>query len=183
MWRLIGSSLLTRGKPRPAGTRSPGSRLIPAYAGKTKWHIRPHDFDKAHPCLRGENDRQDARHDGRVGSSLLTRGKRSPAHATGTSRGLIPAYAGKTRVVGEDGDEIGAHPCLRGENGQYDPNKGIEDGSSLLTRGKPGAVGGFLGGGRLIPAYAGKTRPEFVDYIAREAHPCLRGENPVSALI
>ena len=177
MWRLIGSSLLTRGKPRPAGTRSPGSRLIPAYAGKTKWHIRPHDFDKAHPCLRGENFSAPPSVTATSGSSLLTRGKRLAVRRTaGTSR-LIPAYAGKTDCADPLAATVAAHPCLRGENRYFRGSRVSILGSSLLTRGKPAHRRRQAARPRLIPAYAGKTNPALPECSSASAHPCLRGEN------
>ena len=50
-------------------------------------------------------------------------------------------------------------------------------GSSPLTRGKRGLVGGHAGGGGLIPAHAGKTRCRRWCRSCRWAHPRSRGEN------
>ena len=73
----LGSSPLTRGKPRHTlGTRIPRG-LIPAHAGKT-------DRTPAHRCRDH-------------GSSPLTRGKREHEERRTAKRGLIPAHAGKTR--------------------------------------------------------------------------------------
>ena len=51
-------------------------------------------------------------------------------------------------------------------------------GSSPLTRGKPGDLVTARGGGRLIPAHAGKTRPGTPTTQSQPAHPRSRGENP-----
>ncbi len=92
-----------------------------------------------------------------VGSSLLTRGKRTHAERHQCGRRLIPAYAGKTVVSPTGAGARAAHPCLRGENVIMAVIRGVIDGSSLLTRGKLADVLGFVARLRLIPAYAGKT--------------------------
>ena len=70
---------------------------------------------------------------------------------------LIPAHAGKTFLVVRGGDTAPAHPRSRGENcAQLSPMT-LSQGSSPLTRGKLGKGLGYQGGGRLIPAHAGKT--------------------------
>ena len=70
---------------------------------------------------------------------------------------LIPAHAGKTRVVVLRAGQVG--------------------GSSPLTRGKrcPGQTG--LHPGRLIPAHAGKTKHVTAPVPPHPAHPRSRGEN------
>ena len=55
-------------------------------------------------------------------------------------------------------------------------------GSSPLTRGKPRLLEILLHGTRLIPAHAGKTRPEHPRTARTGAHPRSRGENSASAL-
>ena len=90
---------------------------------------------------------------------------------------LIPAHAGKTWM--SEGREAmrPAHPRSRGENVKVTLRANVADGSSPLTRGKQ-AVGPLgPGGGRLIPAHAGKTI--YVDWatLSQAAHPRSRGEN------
>ena len=51
------------------------------------------------------------------------------------------------------------------------------NGSSPLTRGKPGSKRRYGMSVGLIPAHAGKTRPTESTSNAREAHPRSRGEN------
>ena len=91
--------------------------------------------------------------------------------------GLIPAHAGKTRVVPNVVCETGAHPRSRGENlARLDSGIG-ELGSSPLTRGKrawqciPSPQPG------LIPAHAGKTLLRSYPARTTAAHPRSRGEN------
>ena len=54
-WLVLGSSPLTRGKPRPRTPRARGRRLIPAHAGKTRRRFIALIPGKAHPRSRGEN--------------------------------------------------------------------------------------------------------------------------------
>ena len=72
-----------------------------------------------------------------------------------------------------------AHPRSRGENSFARPLKARENGSSPLTRGKPGVAGWVADERRLIPAHAGKTRPCVSDLEAPAAHPRSRGENAI----
>ena len=70
-----------------------------------------------------------------------------------------------------------AHPRSRGENPASPGQDDGTIGSSPLTRGKPAATLGELGGVRLIPAHAGKTGLAAAVDRLRAAHPRSRGEN------
>ena len=113
--------------------------------------------ESAHPRSRGENRAAAEEALRAVGSSPLTRGKRteetlSEGVTPGSSpltrgkrflrvipveRGrLIPAHAGKTiRLTGEKTLDR-AHPRSRGENFRRPQGQGVKRGSSPLTRGK-----------------------------------------------
>ena len=71
-----------------------------------------------------------------------------------------------------------AHPRSRGENLIGAVRTLVVTGSSPLTRGKLDRGGTDLGGDRLIPAHAGKTRSGADRWSAYRAHPRSRGENP-----
>ena len=71
--------------------------LIPAHAGKTTAASTCARSRPAHPRSRGENPKADARTVNELGSSPLTRGKRTRQLRFSCSAGLIPAHAGKTR--------------------------------------------------------------------------------------
>ena len=92
-----GSSPLTRGKHHAAVSCRQPRRLIPAHAGKTSRSRPSTRSAPAHPRSRGENLVLVGGGLVGVGSSPLTRGKRSVARAAGFAHGLIPAHAGKTR--------------------------------------------------------------------------------------
>ena len=112
----LGSSPLTRGKPRytvgPMGVHG----LIPAHAGKTRRRGSATRRGRAHPRSRGENHRIKSVAASVTGSSPLTRGKHQDDQAQYLRTGLIPAHAGKTR--GRRGCSCcgRAHPRSRGEN-------------------------------------------------------------------
>ena len=134
-------------------------RLIPAHAGKTAGRLPRPWTRPAHPRSRGENVSSDFGSNILIGSSPLTRGKRSHAgHPQRRSR-LIPAHAGKTKTRAAASLSSTAHPRSRGENLVAVGGPDIEYGSSPLTRGKRqiGLAHQLLQ--RLIPAHAGKTRP------------------------
>ena len=91
-----GSSPLTRGKliaPRADVLRE---RLIPAHAGKTSRSRSCRRTWPAHPRSRGENAPPRRGVSSTVGSSPLTRGKRSYGSVIHPHPRLIPAHAGKT---------------------------------------------------------------------------------------
>ena len=70
-----------------------------------------------------------------------------------------------------------AHPRSRGENAVLWVAMRADGGSSPLTRGKRGFVGGHAGGRGLIPAHAGKTTGACHSSRWPRAHPRSRGEN------
>ena len=95
---LLGSSPLTRGKPRPFEVMRRNVGLIPAHAGKTTfWRTRGFDGG-AHPRSRGENRVYDMARAVAEGSSPLTRGKPLFFTFRFALVGLIPAHAGKTAM-------------------------------------------------------------------------------------
>ena len=172
-----GSSPLTRGKRRcPHGERAVRG-LIPAHAGKTYRRWTAVSSPTAHPRSRGENggclpDLLPA-----LGSSPLTRGKHSSCAKFSHVWRLIPAHAGKTvRQYGE-GPSLRAHPRSRGENLSESMGVSSDQGSSPLTRGKPGAVWLACAAYGLIPAHAGKTTQHAPPGSRPRAHPRSRGEN------
>ena len=111
----------------------------------------------AHPRSRGENLTVEVLVAQPVGSSPLTRGKRS---------------ARRTRSPGRR-----AHPRSRGENPDSRLRGGFRFGSSPLTRGKLRGEGPGASAVGLIPAHAGKTDPLVGRRDMLAAHPRSRGEN------
>ena len=92
----LGSSPLTRGKPRQPSRPPRVDRLIPAHAGKTNQGMPASSVARAHPRSRGENSGMRWIGSPRRGSSPLTRGKPRPGAGRRAGERLIPAHAGKT---------------------------------------------------------------------------------------
>ena len=134
---------------------------IPAHAGKTPGMDTTSHCVSAHPRSRGENDVRDDDNRPFLGSSPLTRGKRSR-----------PTRAGRG---------TSAHPRSRGENGAPGDEADVEKGSSPLTRGKPPPGQRRPHGRGLIPAHAGKTCRDPSRRPIHRAHPRSRGENLISS--
>ena len=153
----VGSSPLTRGKPRPTHRRARPNRLIPAHAGKTAHCSPPTSRWEAHPRSRGENHPIHWVAENQAGSSPLTRGKPVVQRRLGHESRLIPAHAGKTSIVSSRRVVWRAHPRSRGENRHTGRNVVAPRGSSPLTRGKRPSRRSRFQRSRLIPAHAGKT--------------------------
>ena len=173
----MGSSPLTRGKQSRSYSARRDTGLIPAHAGKTVLCVTLFKGGWAHPRSRGENVVLTCTHTQRAGSSPLTRGKRCFDVYSYTTRGLIPAHAGKT--VDRDTPTTGnwAHPRSRGENDARRSGGRRVGGSSPLTRGKPSVMHARRIVEGLIPAHAGKTLGRSRRSFPRRAHPRSRGEN------
>ena len=176
-WSKSGSSPLTRGKPVFGLEVYPGTRLIPAHAGKTFRSFLSVCRGRAHPRSRGENCFDVGAVGGFVGSSPLTRGKRLQRLPIGQLQRLIPAHAGKTKATRSPRHTYPAHPRSRGENCASSAHHIQFHGSSPLTRGKPQSAAWGRDLRRLIPAHAGKTRSVRRRAGHLRAHPRSRGEN------
>ena len=193
----MGSSPLTRGKPRLDEASLHRGGLIPAHAGKTSGSGCARSRPRAHPRSRGENGFIQVGAPANEGSSPLTRGKPRRAVPHRQPDGLIPAHAGKTvppaalivavaahpRSRGENNpadtanQASAAHPRSRGENDYYPTGSTLREGSSPLTRGKQQSVGDSPDSVGLIPAHAGKTWDSRGSSNGLRAHPRSRGEN------
>ena len=173
----LGSSPLTRGKPRTERTQSNARGLIPAHAGKTPQTPTERTPRPAHPRSRGENSRVSPCREFLTGSSPLTRGKPVSRRVMTSPRGLIPAHAGKTRNSLRRALRSEAHPRSRGENTQAPPPAHARLGSSPLTRGKHARPRVRVFDLGLIPAHAGKTAAPLARRRYTRAHPRSRGEN------
>ena len=155
----------------------PGRGLIPAHAGKTSSTTDGTTRAEAHPRSRGENAPVATQTPSTGGSSPLTRGKPSVRRRSPCARGLIPAHAGKTRLLAPKMSTQTAHPRSRGENCDGFVGCHGGGGSSPLTRGKHEIGRSRELRQRLIPAHAGKTQRAPRSDLAGRAHPRSRGEN------
>ena len=166
-----------RGKLDHNAKDMPHRGLIPAYAGKTTAGVLALSASAAHPRVCGENPVSSNRAAVTRGSSPRMRGKRAGPGRSGGPCGLIPAYAGKTRVGAGSVSARSAHPRVCGENLPKALPMISAAGSSPRMRGKPRSVGGIWKVSRLIPAYAGKTGSAGYLRTRQRAHPRVCGEN------
>ena len=114
-----------------------------------------------------------------LGSSPRMRGKLRSRLLCAQERRLIPAYAGKTELIGTPDTAERAHPRVCGENLRASPQTTRGRGSSPRMRGKlPQRAGHVLNAG-LIPAYAGKTPVSRAADVTSWAHPRVCGENAI----
>ncbi len=172
---LRGSSPLTRGGPGFIQRGVSHRGLIPAYAGRTSKSSGSFSEIGAHPRLRGADLDEIGFMPRDVGSSPLTRGGPLWVFLSVVAGGLIPAYAGRTVMVGEVSDIVRAHPRLRGADPAIPGSSSEVAGSSPLTRGGLAWAMFAFGIVRLIPAYAGRTRGIPSWSASPRAHPRLRG--------
>ena len=135
--RAEGSSPPTRGAPSTMSLASPGTRLIPPYAGSTLTEYPDLDGTGAHPRLRGEHPTRRKPPRSTTGSSPPTRGAQRGSVTSAPLVGLIPAYAGSTTSRCRACRQATAHPRLRGEHGTHLRKILGEQGSSPPTRGAP----------------------------------------------
>ena len=173
----MGSSPRGRGKPTAAGKGFEPSGLIPAWAGKTLSPKLKGSRSRAHPRVGGENCVRGRRLCGRRGSSPRGRGKRKRPHGGQSDVRLIPAWAGKTTLMGRGESSCGAHPRVGGENPSAVCLIQSRYGSSPRGRGKPDLGGEIAHVSRLIPAWAGKTPRAARLQRLHRAHPRVGGEN------
>ena len=135
--RAGGSSPHTRGAPPQLVDKPPRTRIIPAYAGSTRYSCRAAVRRRDHPRIRGEHPASYRPNRPPLGSSPHTRG--APRHRPRTSSGRAD------------------HPRIRGEHISDGSTARMSGGSSPHTRGALLCETSFLYIQRIIPAYAGST--------------------------
>ena len=177
---MAGSSPRVRGKHRADYDARLRARLIPARAGKTFFQASASAARQAHPRACGENHARNWKIRQVSGSSPRVRGKRSRGRQASGAQRLIPARAGKTSTARARDGGGGAHPRACGENDNFVSAVFHAQGSSPRVRGKRHRFHCGAGGGRLIPARAGKTVTLKWRHNPTEAHPRACGENLAS---
>ena len=173
----FGSSPHTRGARPPEGHVPRHGRIIPAYAGSTPGKPSPARIPPDHPRIRGEHSQ---RHDPKgdfTGSSPHTRGALARAGLASSRVGIIPAYAGSTRICSALAATFADHPRIRGEHPASTMSACRGAGSSPHTRGAPEPSSTKSPSWRIIPAYAGSTVMMSSHWASDLDHPRIRGEH------
>ena len=172
-----GSSPRGRGKPLFKRIMRFYEGLIPAWAGKTVPPVTLPGYQGAHPRVGGENWFHARVSQALRGSSPRGRGKPSVRLRKCTPRGLIPAWAGKTRLGTLTTSRSRAHPRVGGENSRASVGTLLGTGSSPRGRGKRSRAWSPPPTPGLIPAWAGKTTRGQACTWRERAHPRVGGEN------
>ena len=134
---MRGSSPHTRGALALTNLAKRTGRIIPAYAGSTRWRWMAPTRSEDHPRIRGEHRALNPGGVFSAGSSPHTRGARAlRATETGPLR-IIPAYAGSTLIPLTWQGYVSDHPRIRGEHVASATPEACPEGSSPHTRGAP----------------------------------------------
>ena len=151
--------------------------IIPAYAGSTKLRSPSRMPAQDHPRIRGEHTSVRRSAPWTRGSSPHTRGAHQRAPVCALDQGIIPAYAGSTETMTPAGGVAVDHPRIRGEHADGALTQMSIGGSSPHTRGAPPGHAHRDSARRIIPAYAGSTRPTRSAPPPNRDHPRIRGEH------
>ena len=175
--RALGSS------PRMRGTRyrmvfaTPVCGIIPAYAGNTNRQCEFAETHWDHPRVCGEHGCAICVERADWGSSPRMRGTPACKIYSRRSPGIIPAYAGNTRVCRLAWLDPWDHPRVCGEHCCGMAWFIATTGSSPRMRGTPVSLSSVVSSSRIIPAYAGNTLVYFVDIASDWDHPRVCGEH------
>ena len=177
---MAGSSPRMRGAPIPRLSDTTDGRIIPAYAGSTKAKVDGNAVDGDHPRVCGEHYTAPCACLLTPGSSPRMRGAPRTLPIGHGIGGIIPAYAGSTRIVKARCGGLRDHPRVCGEHARTSLSNVYESGSSPRMRGAHGTDSLRRSDAGIIPAYAGSTRSN--PFIARPQsdHPRVCGEHSVS---
>ena len=105
------------------------------------------------------------------------RGARARHLGAEAGQGIIPAYAGSTKVVGRRVLCARDHPRVCGEHEVFDRAADLADGSSPRMRGAHNSTYDLVRVEGIIPAYAGSTLVPAHVCSGREDHPRVCGEH------
>ena len=130
-----------------------------------------------HPRIRGEHYVNSTYPALAAGSSPHTRGAPQLGRRPSRRSGIIPAYAGSTRVAGLPGRCQRDHPRIRGEHFRRRARRRVVAGSSPHTRGALNGANIGYKARRIIPAYAGSTMASYRLDLMTQDHPRIRGEH------
>ena len=152
-----GSSPLARGLLLEEMQFLMGTRIIPARAGFTAASAAMAFARADHPRSRGVYSGEIFAPTLRYGSSPLARGLLAATVTASAEAGIIPARAGFTAVLRENGGRVGDHPRSRGVYRLERIEQDVTEGSSPLARGLLHGLPEGDDDRRIIPARAGFT--------------------------
>ena len=178
---LLGSSPRMRGARCATCQVCNSFGIIPAYAGSTPMTARTAEMTRDHPRVCGEHHAFMTASRNPSGSSPRMRG--APCDAPGQLRdeGIIPAYAGSTRLSLINNVLIRDHPRVCGEHRLLYLFRFRFRGSSPCMRGALVVEVAGDGDAGIIPAYAGSTPRAASTAGAEGDHPRVCGEHLCSS--
>ena len=172
-----GSSPRMRGTPPDRKRIPPAHGIIPAYAGNTVRAVRICSWCRDHPRVCGEHPYYRSAGVNSWGSSPRMRGTPSLPSDSSPSFGIIPAYAGNTIPTSSCVSPAWDHPRVCGEHSIHSSFFLTWSGSSPRMRGTPWRRTSLHIASRIIPAYAGNTVRDVVDFVPHGDHPRVCGEH------
>ena len=179
----MGSSPRMRGTRHHARLETVETGIIPAYAGNTRERHGTVSDRRDHPRVCGEHLPASSGSCTRRGSSPRMRGTpyRQPVLAHGA--GIIPAYAGNTRLQRYQHERCRDHPRVCGEHCEGLFVASGDVGSSPRMRGTPARYCASRSNAGIIPAYAGNTSTTRARRCLPRDHPRVCGEHQSGAPI
>ena len=173
----VGSPPRMRGKPLCSRPPTAGSRITPAYAGKTPPLAFHFVFLRDHPRVCGENLKSVLPFTFSLGSPPRMRGKLKISFANSHDSRITPAYAGKTGRDGATHKHCKDHPRVCGENPDLSRLSFANRGSPPRMRGKRLWQQRTDTQRRITPAYAGKTARSYpLPWPTAGSPPRMRGK-------
>ena len=172
----VGSPPRGRGKESGCARVPRGSRITPAWAGKSPspecGRLRHGD----HPRVGGEKTNLSGWTRARLGSPPRGRGKENGKASCSTSMRITPAWAGKSPSPECGRLRHGDHPRVGGEKTNLSGWTRARLGSPPRGRGKENGKASCSTSMRITPAWAGKrVRPSMALKSSRD-HPRVGGE-------
>ena len=179
-----GKPARTRDHPRACGEHRRGNRkqrrahgIIPAHAGNTYPYVLPPCSQRDHPRACGEHSERRYCRVTLTGSSPRMRGTRGKIERHALRRGIIPAHAGNTIMMGMASLMSRDHPRACGEHRPISQSGIPERGSSPRMRGTPESYRSRSKLSGIIPAHAGNTFDTWGIAICPRDHPRACGEH------
>ena len=176
---LMGSPPRMRGKVMRKEILRIIHGITPAYAGKREGPKNAQSKVGDHPRVCGEKCIPLTRGHGRQGSPPRMRGKVQLGEIDLQDIWITPAYAGKSGPCPDRVPPAGDHPRVCGEKAYSLVINGSEWGSPPRMRGKGTKRCSSRRGGRITPAYAGKSKRIAPSSVLFGDHPRVCGEKRV----
>ena len=153
--------------------------ITPAYAGKRQRRATACTWLRDHPRVCGEKSQSTSASPRALGSPPRMRGKGVKQSNSRIRMGITPAYAGKSCIYRSTTSISWDHPRVCGEKSFKTSTSCWSKGSPPRMRGKGTKRCSSRRGGRITPAYAGKSKRIAPSSVLFGDHPRVCGEKRV----